>query len=61
MFHFLSAVFSGIGFAIAIFAVTYGSMCLMDKIRIAAKERKERFARLLTALERIEQNTRKSN
>jgi hypothetical protein len=61
MFDFLSSVFSGIGFAIAIIGITYGSMSLMDKIRDASKQRKERFARLLTALERIEQNTRKPN
>jgi hypothetical protein len=61
MFDFLSSVFSGIGFAIAIIGITYGSMSLMDTIRDASKQRKERFARLLTALERIEQNTRKPN
>lgn len=55
---FLSAVFTGIGFTIALFAIGYGGCCLFDKTTSALKLRRERNTKLFEILERIEANTR---
>lgn len=54
----ISAAFTGIGFAIAAAAVGIAGGNLFDKLRSAAKARRERTARLMNLLERIEANTR---
>lgn len=58
MCNFFSAVFFTIGFTFTIMGLSYGVVRLVDSIQNMAKQRNERMKRLLTTLERIEENTR---
>lgn len=58
MTSILPHLFTGIGFTITLFGVGYATLTLIDKIQDSAKERRERFQRLISALERIEATTR---
>lgn len=61
MFELMTWIFTGIGYAVATFGLVFGLACLAAKISSANKERKERHARILTAIERIEQNTHRTS
>ncbi len=58
MLSLFGYLFFSIGFTIAIMGLGYGIVCLIETIQNALKRRNERLQRLLTALERIEENTR---
>lgn len=58
MSSFLPHLISVIGFTIAFLGVGYGAISLIDALNEAAKDRRERLQRLITALERMEANTR---
>lgn len=58
MLDFICYLFFGIGLTAALFGAGYGAVVLIDKIHDAAQQGRERFQRLVSALERIEANTR---
>ncbi len=61
MFDFICALLTGIGFTISIFGIGYGITSVVDSIKKANRQRDERFTQIITAIERIEANTRSNS